>query len=69
MLPNIVLGALIAQTLHALVGAAHWILPELTGAVFLVSLGVYSVADNIVEAIEEEKRKTLSDETDYPGIE
>lgn len=67
--PNVILGVFVTAFLQALTGRAPWSWAAAGFTAWVVSVLVYSVADEVSERIEEQKNKVLSDESDYPGIE
>lgn len=68
-LPNIILGAHITAILQYIVGIVSFTFLSATGIAWIVSIIIYAYVDEIKQKIEEAKRETLSDESDYYGIE
>lgn len=70
-LPNILLGAFLTSAIQLVVGMVPVSFPIISAGAWVLSVGVYSIADEVREAIEEEKNRLLSpeDACDYYGIE
>lgn len=56
-LPNILLGAFLTSCIQLIVGMVGWAFPAVSGALWLCSVLVYAVADEVLEAIKERRRK------------
>lgn len=68
-LPNIILGAHLTAILQFIVGAVSIEFVAATGITWIISIVIYSYVDKFKQKVEEAKRKTLSEESDYYGIE
>lgn len=68
-LPNILLGAFITATIQYAVDLVPLVFMLATGGTWICSIVIYAYVDQVRQAIEEAKRETLSDESDYRGIE
>lgn len=68
-LPNIILGAHLTAILQFIVGMVSLKFVAATGTTWIISIIIYAYVDEFKRKIEEAKRKTLSDESDYYGIE
>jgi len=67
--PNVLLGAAVTASLQSVTGLTPWWWGAITTAAWAASVVAYAVADEVKAAIEEQKKKVLSDESDYYGIE
>lgn len=73
-LPNILLGAFLGSSIQLVVGMVPWTFPAVSGALWALSVVLYAVADELQEAIEEQRRKEndpwrLEDVDDPYGVE
>lgn len=75
-LSHVLLGAFLAATLQALLGDGSAAVAVASGLLWVLSVGLYAVADELVERIEEEERldawKDLiggPDDSEFYGIE
>lgn len=73
-LPNILLGAFLGSSIQLVVGMVPWTFPAVSGVLWALSVLLYAVADELQEAIAEQRRKDndpwrLEDVEEPPGIE
>ena len=68
-LSHVLLGAFLTSTIQFAVGMVPWVLPTISGGLWLCSVVLYAVADEFKQRIEEKKQQVLDPASSYKGIE